>query len=62
MSWGEITCENFGDCDFATMTTCCAGTCKHYKMKHEESENCWCDPIVERYENGSCVVIHRDEE
>jgi hypothetical protein len=26
---------------------------------HIESENCWCEPIVERYEEGD-LVIHRD--
>lgn len=27
---------------------------------HSRSERCWCDPIVERFENENLLVIHRD--
>ena len=28
-------------------------------LKHLESELCWCDPIIERDENGQEAVLHR---
>jgi hypothetical protein len=28
------------------------------RMEHEESEHCWCEPDVERYDGGD-VIIHR---
>lgn len=31
------------------------------QITHEESEKCWCEPVVEEYENGNKLVIHNEE-
>ena len=32
------------------------------KCKHETTENCWCSPHVEVFENGNKVIIHNQEQ
>jgi len=29
-------------------------------VEHEDSEKCWCDPQIEKFENGNKVIIHND--
>jgi len=30
------------------------------ELEHEESEDCWCCPTVEEFENGNKVIIHNE--
>jgi len=61
MSWGELTCEHYGNCRHnPTMKTCNLG-CKYYLRKHDtNSEYCWCNPKIKELENGNKIIIHNE--
>ena len=61
MSWGELTCEHYGNCNYkATMQTC-NPECNHYIRKHDtNSEYCWCNPVIKEFPNGNKILVHNE--
>jgi len=47
-----VTKETTKEVNFYVDTLC--------QNEHLESENCWCCPTVEEYENGNKVIIHNE--